>query len=504
MKDFILAVDAGTSSLKAVVFDFEGREIVSVSKDYPTRFSAPGEVEQDPDSWWDALVFCLHRLWDKGIVPQSIAGVCVTGQMELCLPLDLNYKPLYPAILCSDMRAQQEMDLVAESIGWENFWAYTGNFPRASMTVAKILWLKKHLPDVYRATRVVVNSSKDYLLFCLAGVQVTDPTSASTTGILNIRKRTWEGEILKAAGISVSLLPPVLASTEEVGSVTPEAARATGLLTGCPVFNGAGDAGASSLGAGVFDPSRAYCYLGTTGWVATVDNSLPVKPRKGLFILCDPDPQYYILVAPLLNAGRAYRWAIEALGYEKEGGYARAEEELKTVPPGSGGVIFLPYLQGERSPFFDPHARGVFFGLSETTGRAEMVRAVLEGVSFAIRQLIALLKSRDNGEKLSFLTLIGGGSRSTVWPQILADVCGVDVAVSERGAGATCFGTFLIALSGYRGFLDQSLVNGILGESRVYKPSWEAQSVYEVLFPLYEKLYPLLKDTFKERAELGF
>ncbi len=504
MKELILAIDAGTSSLKVAVFDLEGKEVASTSKDYPTRFYTSGRVEQNPHDWWETLIFCLHHLWETGVVSRSIVGIGLTGQMELCLPLDAKSNLLYPAILYSDMRAQREADFIAKTIGGEKFWAYTGNFPRASMTLAKIMWLKEHLPDLYRLTQKIVSSSKDYLLFRLTGVHITDPTSASTTGILNIRKRIWEDEILTVAGISSSLLPPVLTSTKEAGSVTSEAARVTGLPAGCPVFNGAGDAGASSLGAGVFDPSRAYCYLGTTGWVATLDTSLPAEPQKGIFVLCDPEPRYYILVAPLLNAGRAYRWAIEILGYGKEGGYARAEEELKTVSPGSGGVVFLPYLQGERSPFFDPHARGAFFGLSEATGRAEMLRAVLEGVSFAIRQVIALLKSKKGCKELNFLTLIGGGSQSAVWSQILADVCGVKIMVPAREVGATCFGAFLLTLAGCSGFLNRSLADRVLEEGCVYNPSQEARAVYDRLFPIYEKLYPLLKGAFAERARVGF
>ncbi len=262
MHNLVLAIDVGTSSVKVVVFDQEGNVVQAVQKEYATFHPFPGWVEQDPYEWWNAVVQCLRELWRKGISPQHVLGIGLSGQMEICLPLDRYGRLLYPAILYSDMRALEETDYLRNEIGEEAFWEVTGNSIAPSMTVVKLLWLKRHKPELYRATRMVITGAKDYILYRLTGVYATDHTNASTTGMFNLSKRCWEGALLRAVGLSVTLLPSIFSAQERVGSINDEIARETGLPKDCPVFCGAGDAGAS----GYRRHQTAPCRTGSSPW----------------------------------------------------------------------------------------------------------------------------------------------------------------------------------------------------------------------------------------------
>ncbi len=502
MEELLLAIDVGTSSVKVVVFDREGGVVQAAMRGYPTLHPVSHWVEQNPDSWWEAVVQCLHLLWQRGVEPRRIMGIGLSGQMEICLPLDRDGRVLYPAILYSDMRTGEEVSFIRERIGEKAFWEMTGNALAPSMTLTKLLWLKKEKPELYQVMHMVVTGAKDYILYRLTGVHATDPTNASTTGMLEMKKRSWSLSLLQELGLSPSYLPLILLPHEKVGVISDHVARRTGLLAGCPVFCGAGDAGTSSLGAGVIHEDRAHVYLGTTGWVATVGEVPPAEHQEGLFLLCDVDPRYYLFIAPLLNAGRAYHWVMELFGYEEENGYLQVEREMEKVPPGSRGVIFLPYLRGERSPFHDPRARGVFFGLSEETSRGDLLRATLEGVSFGIRQALDLLKRQRGEKKVNRLTLIGGGSRSSVWGEILAHVCRCEIVVPKNSAYASSWGATLLTMRGLGFLQDYSEGGRFLKEGRVYEVNLEVASLYERVFALYEKLYPLLRPLFEEREEL--
>jgi len=505
--DLVLAIDVGTGSTKMVVYDLSGNQVCSTDQPYRTYEPVPGWSEQSADDWWRAVVCGCRVLWDKGVEPAAITGIGLSGQMENCLPLDGSGRPLRPAILYSDSRAIREAAAVVRQMGQDSIRDFSGNWFDQATTAAKLLWLKEHEPEVYKSTRVVVSGAKDYVAYRLTGYHATDPTNGSTTGLMNIHTRNWDDSFIAALGLSPSLLPPILSASQRVGCVSKEAAEETGLSAGCPVFCGAGDAGTANVGAGVIAPDRAHCYLGTTGWVATVSKVLPPGESEGLFTLCDLNPEFYILVAPLLNAGRAYRWVIDALGESEkrvanETGtdvYLLMEETMARTLPGCNGLVFLPYLVGERSPFKDPNACGVFFGLSDKTTRHEMIRATLEGVCFGIRQAMNAVPSQTKVEKL---TVIGGGSRSRVWTQILADTCACSVVVPEGGASGPCLGAAMTVLVGLGIAQDYSEVDGFIRIERVHEPVVESEERYNAVFSIYESLYPALKPVFKRRREL--
>lgn len=501
----ILAIDVGTGSTKVAAYNIDGIQIAAANSGYATSSPAPGLMEQDAEDWWRATVEGCRELAESGVDMASVIGVGLSGQMQNCLVLGEDGRPLRPAILYSDIRGIEEAHSVASRIGAEAIRAFTANEFTLAATGAKLLWLKAHESEVYARTTTVVSGAKDYVAYGLTGAYATDPTNGATTGLMNVHTRDWEFPFIREIGLREEMLPPIMASAARVGCVARAAARATGLPEGCPVFCGAGNAGAASVGAGTVSPERAHCYLGTTGWVATIDTSVPKSPPEGLNVLCDPDPSHYILVAPLLNAGRAYEWAVATLArleqkQAEEVGrsvYDIVESRIESVPPGSNGLIFLPYLAGERSPFTDPNARGVFFGLSEKTTPMDMVRSAMEGVSYAIRQSMTAVGCMN---RVREVVLIGGGSKSDTWAHILADVCECAILVPEDGTSGPCLGAAVAAMVGMDILDGYSDVDLLLRISRRYECREANAAFYRPLFGIYESLYPAVKGSFQQLA----
>ncbi|MCX6089856.1 MAG: FGGY family carbohydrate kinase [Candidatus Atribacteria bacterium] len=495
-KDVIIAIDVGTSGTKMVAYDLEGVEIVSTEEKYPTFSPHPGWREQSAENWWGAVVRGFQFFWEQGLHPEEVIGIGLSGQMENCLLLDHSGTPLGPVILYSDSRAIKEAAEINEQMGKEMILNFSGNILDSATTAAKLQWMKKHQPERFQATRIVVSGAKDFVAFRFTGIHVTDPTNASTTGLMNIHSRSWERPFIESIDLSTDILPPILSCTAEVGRVNEHAAHETGLLSGCPVFCGMGDAGAANLGAGVVTEERAHCYLGTTGWIATLKNTYPRDRSKILFTLCGPETHQYLLIAPLLNAGRAYDWALQTFEGTEPEVYQRMEEMLPDIPCGCNGLLFLPSLAGERSPHRDPKATGVFFGITEQTTRLELIRATLEGISFGIRQVLKMVAG-PNG--FSEMILIGGGSRSRLWAQILADICNCTISVPSGSVSSPCLGAAFITLMGLKKESNFLSIDRFLKNERTFHPHPQSVSLYDTLFPLYTGLYPALKSLFQKR-----
>jgi len=496
----VIAIDVGTGGTKLVAYDFvEGSQIISTAISYRTYSPQPGWMEQSANDWWKAVIRGLRFFWQKGFSPNQVAAIGLSGQMENCLLLDRNGRPLHPAILYSDSRATWEAAFINKRIGGKNILQFCGNMIDQATTVAKLLWLKNNCPDRYRSALTMVSGAKDYIAYRLTGTHATDPTNASTTGLMNIHSRKWEYSLVDDLGLDDSLLPPILSSTDIVGFVNKKVAKQTGLPIGCPVFCGLGDAGAANLGAGVVTSDRAHCYLGTTGWVATVKSEYPVTHPEGLFVLCGPEPDQYIFIAPLLNAGRAYDWVLKMLSGKRKRIYQEMEEFLPTVPCGSNGLFFLPYLVGERCPYRDPNATGAYFGLTDQTTRLEMIRATLEGVTFGIRQALEII---IDPTMLKEMTVIGGGSQSHTWVQMIADICGCNLTVPVGGANSPCLGATLVALIGLRVENSFLSIDKFLKKGQIIHPDANHQQTYQSLYAFYTKLYPTLKPLFAKRKAL--
>lgn len=494
---YIATFDAGTTAVKGVLVDLEGRAAVTGSIDIPT-LAERGCREQDPGSWWEAFQ-TIFRTFTAAVDPAAILGVVMSGQMQDLILLDEALQPVDGAILYSDGRAVEEARALEAAYGVERFLEVTGNRCDGSLPLPKLMWVQKHRPELYARTAHVLISSKDYLIARLTGVCCGDVTACSTAGAMDIRRKCWDQGLLSAAGVSPELFPPLYASHQQVGTILPEAAEVCGCLPGTSVYAGIGDAGATTLASGIARPGQYNINLGTSGWVATVSDA-PLMAEAGVFNLAAAPENRYINVVPFLNAGNVHRWisgVFSGLGGQAAGkaDYANMAALLSASEPGSHGVLFLPYLAGERFPVLDPDIRGGYVGLTPQTTAADLARACLEGVAFSIRQGLEQLATRP--EEIS---VIGGGGREAVWCQILADVLGREVAVfrdAELLPSLAVSSMALLAMGrigSYTQFTD-ALRSG--ENSVLYRPGQEACRLYDRVYSRYCRLYPALKGAFE-------
>jgi xylulokinase len=423
----------------------------------------------------------------------------MSGQMQDLIPVDAQGDPVRNAILYSDGRAGAEAAYINSVIGEETVRRITGNAMDASIPAAKLLWYKKHEGDHYAKTVSVLGSSKDYAILKLCGKAMADITAASTFGLMDIRTKAWDKSLLDALSVPASLLPELFSCGDQVGAVSRTGAEQTGFLRGTPVYAGAGDAGASTLSSGITRPGEYNIYLGTSGWIASI--SADVLSRPGVFNLAAIPDDLYINVVPFLNAGGVHKW-ISGLLWSAEmplNKYDYTDSLLEASVPGSGGLLFLPYLSGERFPVMDGKIKGAYIGIDNETGKADMARACLEGVAFSIRQgLLAI--SPERAKKIS---LVGGGAKTILWRQILADVLQSPITVAESGTdnseylpAAALAGSGLIA-QGLESDYD-TCIAGISGneKARCYYPSEDAVPVMDAQYKRFCTLYSRIRDLF--------
>lgn len=498
----IIAIDIGTSGAKATLVTRQGQIIASTYAGYSTYVDGP-RVEQSLADWWQATGDSLSSLLleaDRG----QLAGIVLSGQMQDVILLGPEPGP---AILYSDGRAQSEAQQVLEQVGEDELGRITANLQDASSLLAKLLWLKRYQPQQYQQAESLLFGAHDYIAWRLCGARATDYTTAATTGLLHLEEKRWAVELLETLGLRSDWLADLVPAEAQVGRVTAEAAQATALPEGLPVIHGAGDAATTTLGAGAGAPGRFYIYLGSSGWLATTYEGRPVDPRTGIFNLRHPDPERLILIGPMLTAAGNFEWLrrqfgdLEAAGSGQAGAeaYELLNKMAASSSPGSRGVLYLPYLAGERAPFRDSEARGVFLGLSPTTTRADLYRAVLEGVAYAMRTIgLAML---PNGGELDSLTLVGGGGRSTLWAQIFADVFNCQVNVLAEPENVAARGAALIGGKALGWFATYQPEPGFFPVQAVYQPTPTAVTTYDRLFEVFRQTYPALQPVFKALAQ---
>lgn len=487
---YIAAFDIGTTSAKGILVSQDG--VIHGEKTKPIQtYYEENRVEQDPEAWWQAVREISLDWWKSGFQAEEIQAITFSGQMEDCIPIDGRGKPVSRAILYSDSRAESEARQILERFGEGEIRHKTGNHLDGQMTFPKMIWLREKEPDCFSKTECCLISSKDYVIRQLTGRNVTDPTSGATTGMMNLLEQTWLSTWLSSFGLQSSYLPELLAPDEIAGYVMDTASALTGFKIGTPVLCGIGDAGATTLGAGVTEIGEMYAYLGTTGWVALP--AAEISPLgNGIFHLAHAPKDVLIAIAPLLNAGNVHHWALSIFGdpnCEGEDGFAYLEEIMANTDPSMRKVIFLPYLHGERCPIQDPDASGSFIGLKGTTTRGEMSAAVLEGIAMAIRQVRELLL----GEKeMRRITLIGGGSRSRVWNQMISDVCNCNLVVPKDSEflpalGAAAAGFVSLGWADSYADCGRRFLAQRIGEE--YSPNVRNAQAYDKLYPNYLRLY---------------
>ena len=475
---FIAAFDAGTTAVKGTLVNEAGEAVLSRSVELST-LCHNGFQEQAPQDWWAA--FCeISRQFTEAVPPEDIGGIIMSGQMQDLIPLDKDSTPVCPAILYSDGRAEAQAAALETAVGGDYFLHTTGNRCDGSLPLPKLMWLKEHRPELYARTAHVLISSKDYLIARLTGVCAGDVTACATAGAMDIRRKRWDDRLLSAAGVDAGLFPALYHPHQQVGAVLPEAA-ACGYRAGTAVFAGIGDAGATTLASGICQPGQYNINLGTSGWVAAISDDI-LLTEAGVFNLAAAAEGCYINVVPFLNAGNVHKWISGVLSRTAgTADYETLSALLKSSAPGSHGVLFLPYLVGERFPVLDPNARGCFFGMTVETTAADLVRACLEGVAYSLRQGLEQLPAPPTS-----ISLIGGGGREAVWCQILADVLDHDITV----LGDTEFR----AAQALASLARQGAGSAALTEDgAVYRPRNEYRTLYDGQYARYQKLYPALR-----------
>jgi len=504
-RDVLLGVDVGTSGLKALLIDSRGRLLGSALATYPLKIPRPGWAEQDPEAWWWGCAQAIGKLLKQAkMTPSRIAGVGLTGQMHGSVFLDRRGKVLMPALLWCDQRTSRECgEITARMGGARSLLRLTMNPALTGFTAPKVLWVRRHASAVYRNCAKLL-LPKDYVGFRLTGRYSADVSDASGTLLFDVARRVWSGQVIKALGIPREWLPEVRESCEIAGKVSREGARATGLLEGTPVVAGAGDQAAGAIGCGVVEPGIVSCALGTSGVVFAACN-LPRKiPDGSLHLFCSAVRGGWHMMGVMLSAGGSFRWLrdeMASLGIKVlrgEDPYQAMTAVASRVAAGSEGLVFLPYLTGERTPHADPSARGAFAGLSLRHGPAHLVRAVMEGVAYGMRDSLELM--RGLGLNLNRIRLSGGGARSRLWCDIQASIYGMPSHTLVREEGPA-MGAALLAGIGTQVFRDysQACAVGVAEKSR-FDPRKEWRSSYKAGYQVYRDLYPALRPIFSMQA----
>jgi xylulokinase len=490
---YILAHDLGTSGNKATLFDGEGHLVGSAFAAYPTAYPQPNWAEQEPADWWEAVCRTTRELLGKcGVAAGEIAAVGFSGMMMGCLPVDAAGAPLRSCIIWADQRAQAEAQMVAEACGADEVYQRCGHRTSPAYCAPKILWVRNHQPHIYAAAAKFL-VPKDYVVHRLTGVFATDYSDASGTLLFDLAARRWHGPFLAALGLEEEQLPSLHPSNAVVGQVTPAAAVETGLAVGTAVVIGGGDGSCAGVGAGVIEPGSAYCVIGTSAWISISTLAPLPDPQQRTMTFHHVHPQRYAPMGVQQMAGGAREWAWQALGGAgADGALLDLDAAAAGVAPGAEGLIFLPYLMGERSPWWNPLARGAFVGLAMQHGKPQMARAVLEGVALGLRQILDVLRGQAEG--ITALRLIGGGGKSRLWQQILADVFQLPIHLLELKGEATSWGAAVAA--------------GVAVGQYGWEIAAERSPVVEVVAPQagnaarYEEMLGIYTDTYRALAPI--
>jgi len=445
----IIAHDLGTTGDKASLHANDGRTLATCTIDYPTRFAPGGVAEQDPDHWWRAVGAASRQLLRRaGVDADAVQGIGLSGQMMGAVFLDEDLQSVRPAIIWADHRSTAQTAQLLNTVGMESAYAELGHRINPTYTLSKVMWVRDNQPELWAHTRHVC-LTKDLITLRLTGTLLTDPSDASGTNAYDQTKGVWSTRMLQAAGIEERVLPPIVASTTVAGGLTGEAATHLGLRSGTPVVVGGGDGPMAAVGSGVVAPADgAYVCLGSSSWISVTSKKPLLDPGMRSMTFDHVLPHSYVPTATMQAGAACLQWVIEL--FSPAGTAPHAYDSLLAaageVTAADEGLFFLPHLLGERSPYWNPAASGVFAGVGRHHSRGHMVRAVLEGVAFNLRTCIGAFT--DGGIPVERVDVIGGGARSDVWLQVLADVWGVPVRRRSIIKEANCLGAAVTALVG--------------------------------------------------------
>ena len=485
---YFIGVDLGTSAVKLLLMEGSGKICNIVSKEYPLFFPHPGWSEQNPEDWYTQSMAGMKEL-TEGIDRTQVAGISFGGQMHGLVTLDAQDQVIRPAILWNDGRTSEETDYLNNVIGKDKLSQYTANIAFAGFTAPKILWMKKNEPEKFAKVEKLM-LPKDYLAYRLSGSFCTDVSDASGMLLLDVKNRCWSKEMMKICGVKEEQLPKVYESWEVVGTLKPEVAKELGFSEDVKIIAGAGDNAAAAVGTGTVGDGQCNISLGTSGTVFISSKNFGVDEHNALHSFCHADGSYHLMGCMLSAASCNKWWAEEILGTKDF-----ASEQANITKLGENHVFFLPYLMGERSPHNDPDARGVFFGMSMDTSRADMTQAVLEGVAFALRDSLEVAKSL--GIKIERTKICGGGAKSPLWKKIIANVMNIKVDVLEVEEGPSLGGAMLAAV-GCGVYPDVETAGKKLAKVvDTVEPEPELAAKYEERYQKFKELYPVMKPLFK-------
>ncbi|MDR1905020.1 MAG: hypothetical protein LBQ88_22415 [Treponema sp.] len=501
----ILVYDIGTTSVKSAVFDSGGIMRLSVSEPYSTDYPKPGWAEQDPDQFWEAAVRGTRKMsaQAESSLGRSlrIEAVGMAGRMNGCLAVDSEGIPVYPELIHSDSRGGSQCGRIIDILGEEFLYAETANRTNEHLSLSKILWLKDEAPESFKRAAWFINA-KDYLRFKLTGILgLTDYSDASLTGAFNLKKKSWSAEILDGLGLSRSCFPELKNSTEIGGVLSADAASALGLARGIPVSVGGGDAACASRGSGIGAEAESYISIGSSAWASMLAPSPVYDEKRRIQNFFDLDGRSCNICVTLQCAGAALDWAMDLLAgnaAKSSEGFRRIEAELEAVLPGSEGVMFLPYLMGERTPHWDSDARGAFIGLSLTGNPRTLLRAVYEGISFGLKDITEVYDDLSMPAK-SFI-LLGGGIRSEFWRRMICDIIGKPMLIHPIPNNGISLGAAMAA--GVSVGIWKNLEAAAEAVNFTFEkivPDADA-SRYIPYFNIYRGIYGQLKPVFKQLA----
>ncbi len=495
-KNLLLGIDVSTTGAKALLIDRQGAVVSSATT--PLTLSTPRPLwsEQDPLEWWEGTRQSIRdALKAAGVDGSAVAAIGLTGQMHGLVLLDEAGNVLRPAILWNDQRTGAQCDAIRARLGRKRLIEITGNDALTGFTAPKVLWVQQAEPEVYAKARHIL-LPKDYVRYRLTGDYAMDKADGAGTILFDLKTRTWSPEVLDALDIPPEWLPPTYEGPEITGVISAEAASETGLAEGTPVVGGGGDQAAQAVGVGAVQPGIIALTLGTSGVVFAATESPLIEPEGRLHAFCHAVPDRWHFMGVMLSAAGSLQWYRDTLAPDVD--FNALVGEAESIPPGSEGLLFLPYLTGERTPHPDPLARGAWVGLTVRHTRAHLTRAVLEGVAFGIKDSFTLIQQAGLGA-ITQVRISGGGAKSAIWRQIMADVLGVELVTVNTTEGAA-FGAALLAGVGAGFYADAlSASEAMIQVTGRTAPS-AAADIYPDYYARYRALYPALADEFKAMA----
>jgi xylulokinase len=493
--DYLLAHDVGTSGCKAVIITMDGRLVASAYETYPTRFSYSLWAEQEPEDWWRAVINATRSVLDSsGIKPEQILSLSFSTQMVNALPLDGEGKPLRSCINWLDGRAWEEAHAAMAKFGGPKIFASLfGVAITGKDLIPKYIWLKEKEPQVYQRAAAIVDVSS-YLLLCATGRLVYEWTSASVTGLFNLKSKKWDMTGIRVFGLDKSKFPELVQSSELVGGLTKKAARELGLVEGTPVFGGAGDAMAAAVGSGAVLEGEGHLCLGTSGFVGIV-TSRKSTGRRGIVFMQSADPHKLLLIAEMETAGACLIWAVKELYGMRPDAKALSlmDSEVAVVEAGSGNLIFTPWMYGERCPVADESVRASFFNLSSKHTRQQMARAIYEGVAYNFRWTLESIADLY-GLSPDPLRVVGGGAKGIPWLKIISDITGRRLESVPHLQSSSAVGAGLLAAVGLGLYPSVESVKELVQVDYAVSPDDSSLDTYNRLFTVYRKIYRSLKD----------